>query len=427
MPHTATTRSNLRTRLQRMNAQVRQPQSLSRDIALAYISLSVDGWHDTKMGRHALMAALARERTVVFARGMRSLSSAIDGAKSALRSGQRGMRRIAPNLFAYYPPPYLCTSSRFNLYNTLCHQHFARSLTGSRWRDRRHALAVVIWHPSLVSCIDYLDPDILCYFKYDNYAGYDGVTADMQRRLARKESKLLTMCDLAFTSHPALLPSHPDKAVFIGNGVDFCRFQPPPDELPRDLARLKTSMTSGSPLAGYVGRITSKLDFSFLKQVIQRCTHAQFVFIGPVEPLPEDDRRNLDSLRQLPNCHFLSARSYESLPAYMYGLDICLLPYKGSDYGHMAGVYPLKMHEYLACGKLTLATPFNAYIAKEFQKLLFISHTAQRWARAIQRYPRGESARRIQARIARAAQNNWDTKAAYMESLILERLAQKRR
>jgi glycosyltransferase involved in cell wall biosynthesis len=71
--------------------------------------------------------------------------------------------------------------------------------------------------------------------------------------------------------------------------------------------------------------------------------------IGPVVKV---DRARLP---QAPNIHYLGARPYEQLPAYMSGFAVCLMPFAMNEAS--AFINPTKTLEYLATGKPVVSTP----------------------------------------------------------------------
>lgn len=108
--------------------------------------------------------------------------------------------------------------------------------------------------------------------------------------------------------------------------------------------------TIPKPIIGYVGSINDlRLDEPLLYKLANQCTGYNFVFVGP-----EDAVFQASQLHSLSNVYFTGAKKTEELPAYVASFDVCINPQKVNDI--TIGNYPLKIDEYLAMGKPTVAT-----------------------------------------------------------------------
>ena len=67
-----------------------------------------------------------------------------------------------------------------------------------------------------------------------------------------------------------------------------------------------------------------------------------FVMVGPVVKISEDE------LPKRPNIHYLGAKTYDQLPAYLSGWDVALMPFVINELTLNSN--PLKVREYLAAG-----------------------------------------------------------------------------
>lgn len=108
--------------------------------------------------------------------------------------------------------------------------------------------------------------------------------------------------------------------------------------------------TIPKPIIGYVGSINDlRLDEPLLYKLANQCAGYNFVFVGP-----EDAVFQASQLHSLSNVYFTGAKKTEELPAYVASFDVCINPQKVNDI--TIGNYPLKIDEYLAMGKPTVAT-----------------------------------------------------------------------
>lgn len=132
------------------------------------------------------------------------------------------------------------------------------------------------------------------------------------------------------------------KAYLIPNAVDATRFCAP-SEVPADLSDIP------SPRAGYIGMLQDRIDVQLTRDVARRLPDVNFVFVGPV--LDED---HFAPLRALENVHFLGARPSGAAPNYLAAFDVCILPHRDTELTR--NMDPLKLYEYLAAGKLAVAS-----------------------------------------------------------------------
>ena len=81
-----------------------------------------------------------------------------------------------------------------------------------------------------------------------------------------------------------------------------------------------------------------------LKHLARQHPEWQLVILGPIAQgvvLPDRQR--------YPNLHFMGNRPLETMPAYLKGFDVALIPYALNE--ATRGIYPMKTQEYLAGGK----------------------------------------------------------------------------
>lgn len=141
--------------------------------------------------------------------------------------------------------------------------------------------------------------------------------------------------------------------------------------------------------AGYVGNLSIKyLDWQLIYQLVTKHTEVAFYFIGPLGKSNLSRSVQLDNFIQKvqdqPNTFFLGEKPSSSIPAYLDHFDILLLTYKAEEYKEQLAS-PHKMLEYLASGKVIVATytdeykdkrelvemvDFNAELPKQFRKVV---------------------------------------------------------
>jgi UDP-galactopyranose mutase len=116
------------------------------------------------------------------------------------------------------------------------------------------------------------------------------------------------------------------------------------------------------PRLGYVGVIDERMDLELLAAVADARPDWSLVMLGPVVKIDPG------TLPQRPNIHYLGARPYDSLPSYLAGWDVALLPFALNDATRF--ISPTKTPEYLAAGKPVVSTPIRDVVIPYGQRRL---------------------------------------------------------
>jgi glycosyltransferase involved in cell wall biosynthesis len=217
------------------------------------------------------------------------------------------------------------------------------------------------WQPALVWTYN---PKTLAYYRSSSetklvYHCVDDIQSqpDMDARdISKWEMQLCEASDVVFTTSPALYESRQcfnPNTFFFPNVADhehFKRAMGEELEVPNDLQRIP------SPRIGFVGAISQyKVDFGLMAEIISRRPDWSWVMIGPVGE--GEGATDLSMFKGLDNVYFLGTRSYSSLPCYLKGLDVALLPLRKNSYTH--SMFPMKFFEYLSAGLPVVATDID--------------------------------------------------------------------
>ncbi|MFM0070179.1 glycosyltransferase [Paraburkholderia sediminicola] len=226
---------------------------------------------------------------------------------------------------------------------------FAKS---QRFRDP------VVWtyHPYMLDAIATLPRGPLVYHCVDDIAAIPGVDVEAFRNA---QQALVGRCEAVFTTAMSLKetcqPFNPNTH-FFGNVVDEAHFGEARAEgaLPPELAAIP------EPRLVYHGVLSDfKVDFPLLLQTAQARPQWQWVIIG--EEREGQRSELLAQLARLPNVHLLGYRSYQTLPRYMRGMQVGVLPTLLNEYTR--SMFPMKFYEFLAAGLPVVSTPLD--FAKE--------------------------------------------------------------
>lgn len=202
----------------------------------------------------------------------------------------------------------------------------------------------VLWFysPMALPLGDELEPRAVIYDCMDELASFLNAPAALKSR----EVELLKRADIVFTGGPSLYRAKKDKHPNVhcfSSSVDVGHFSAAAEATePDDQRELP------HPRLGYVGVIDERLDLPLLDAVSQARPDWHFVMVGPVVKIDPA------TLPVRPNIHYLSARKYAELPAYLSGWDACLMPFARNE--ATKHISPTKVLEYMAADRPIVST-----------------------------------------------------------------------
>ncbi len=193
----------------------------------------------------------------------------------------------------------------------------------------------------------------LIYHCVDDLSAVPGVDAKMFKNA---EQNLLIKAGAVFATAPALkkyCSKFNDSTYYLPNVVDaehFGKALMQQRALPQDLARIP------EPRLGYHGVLSDfKLDFELLTKVAVESPKWHIVLIG--EEREGQKSEHIAALKKLNNVHFLGYKKYSTLPSYLRGVQVGLLPSMINEYTR--SMFPMKYFEYLAAGVPVVSTPLD--------------------------------------------------------------------
>jgi UDP-galactopyranose mutase len=168
----------------------------------------------------------------------------------------------------------------------------------------------ISWYytPMMLAFSDHLNPLAVVYDCMDQLSAFKGAPPELTLR----EAELLSISDLVFTGGQSLYEakkeSHPSVHAFPSS-IDVPHFAAALDEReePEDQAGIT------SPRIGFIGVIDERLDIGLLDRIAELRPEWQYVMIGPVVKIDEND------LPRRSNIRYLGSKQYSELPAYIGG------------------------------------------------------------------------------------------------------------
>lgn len=228
--------------------------------------------------------------------------------------------------------------------------------------------------------------------------------------LIENEKRLLEKADLVFTGGQSLYEAKQGKheRVFaFPSSIDAAHFKQA-----RNIAQEPADQKLiARPRLGYYGVIDERIDVKLLGEVANLRPDWQFVMIGPVVKISEED------LPRLKNIHYLGGKDYRELPAYLSGWDVALMPFALNE--STKYISPTKTPEYLAAGCPVVSTAIRDVVRPYGEiGLVHIADTAEEFVVACERALEENPDERIKHADEFLSAMSWDKTWEQMADLI---------
>lgn len=191
------------------------------------------------------------------------------------------------------------------------------------------------------------------------------------------------------------------KVAYLPNGGDVTLFKTALEKVWRKPAELQNIHT---PVIGYTGAVCQRIDYELLVKLAEANRDKTIVIVGP-----RHDRENtaidLDAIR---NIVFTGPKTLDELPAYLQRFDCAVIPFKCNKL--TAGIYPLKINEYLAAGKAVVTTNFSTDVAS-FRSHVYLADNHEAFLQGVRQALADNDKTRQEQRSAAASLNSWEARA----------------
>jgi glycosyltransferase involved in cell wall biosynthesis len=302
----------------------------------------------------------------------------------------------------------------FRLYNNIWKFFYVFRIKKMLKKHGIKKAIIYIWRPEFSWVLRFFKSDLICYHIDDEYS-FD---SKKDNEISLEELKLLEESDLVFIHSKSLFRKKGQvnpNTFLVPNGVDFDFFR---SKISEDRLKMTDISNVGFPRIGYVGYIKRHLDLDLLIFLAAEKKEWNFILVGPVRDEHEEIKESLEILSKFPNVFFIGAKPYKDIPNIINDLDVCLMPYLSNHY--TKHIYPLKMHEYFACGKPVVSTELENVI--DFSDCLLIARSDFEWLVKIQDALELDNSSFEDKRIEIAKANSWQSRILQISKLIEEQL-----
>jgi glycosyltransferase involved in cell wall biosynthesis len=279
---------------------------------------------------------------------------------------------------------------------------------------------VVAWlyTPLALPLAQALMPAAIVYDCMDELSLFQGAPPELLSR----EEELLGCADVMFTGGPSLFRAkqarHHNVHCFASS-VDAAHFRQARAGGKNAAREAEDQAGLPRPRLGFYGVIDERLDLSLIEFVAAARPHWQIVLVGPVVKIDPA------TLPRRPNIHYFGQRSYDELPRYLVGWDVCLLPFARNDATRF--ISPTKTLEYMGAELPIVSTPITD-VAEPYGHIVYLGSTPDEFLAACDAAlgaPSEERASRAAQMRQVLAGTSWDVTVASMETLLAAAVAKK--
>lgn len=273
------------------------------------------------------------------------------------------------------------------------------------------SLLAWLYTPMALPLAQQLTPDAMVYDCMDELSLFLGAPPE----LLDYEAALLERADVMFTGGPSLYRAkqsrHPNVHCFPSS-VDALHFSQARPGATESAGEAEDQSAIPHPRLGFYGVIDERLDLPLIDAVAAARPQWQIVLVGPVVKI------DAASLPRRPNIHYFSQRSYEKLPSYLAGWDVCLLPFARNDSTRF--ISPTKTLEYMAAELPIVSTPITD-VAEPYGDIVYLGGTPEEFLAACDEAltsDAGERDRRATLMRKVLSGTSWDVTVSAMEELL---------
>jgi glycosyltransferase involved in cell wall biosynthesis len=226
-----------------------------------------------------------------------------------------------------------------------------------------------------------------------------------QQLVAEQDAELCRRADLTIVCSQALLESRQKQSqriLHLPNGVHIEHYQ--------NLEKYSNSAPQWPrPVFGYTGTLhAERVDVELVLALAQEYSSGTVALVGP-DALDAATRQKLQSAG---NIVLTGAVPCAEIPRYMAAFDVCIVPHQESPFTE--SLNPLKLWEYLACGKPIASTNVAGF--RDYRDLCYIGSGRAGFIEACQNALAEDGNEKFQARQQAVAGQSW---SARVDELLL--------
>lgn len=257
---------------------------------------------------------------------------------------------------------------------------------------------------------------LICYDMTDDWSEFPGIREWRKEQFITAENSVLEQVDIAFAVSKKLVDRaklNNPNTYYLPNATDFENFN-------RVIGEIEISPEIQSipePRIGYTGKITPwRIDFDLIRYLAMNRPDCSIIMIGPMHT---EAKPLIDGLRDLKNVYFLGPRNYYSLPEYIKGFQVCIIPHKVDKL--TASMDPIKLYDYLATGKSVVSTSVSEVM--KFKEAINVAHSKEEFLSYLDDVIcTSPDKDKISTRLKIAQENSWEKRTGQLIKILEENI-----
>jgi len=311
------------------------------------------------------------------------------------------IRELRPNVWWVK----LCSNKPLNAYrNTMDEldiQYLEYSIEALKRRFSINYTVSILDLPFWAPLVIRLSKNVMIYDCMDDHSGFSTNAPEMlqQEQLAFNHSNLVVTTSQRLDDK---IKAQNVNSLLIRNAGQFEHFSQKPERLAEEISRIK------GPIIGYYGAISEWFDIDLIAQLAQRNKQWTFVLVGDTYGC------DITTIAKLENVIFTGEKPYVELPSYLYGFDVCLIPFIINEL--TLATNPVKVYEYLASGKAVVATPMPEL--KMIDNYVKLASNVEEFEKAIQESLLPSDQLKQPIRQQFAMENSWKSRYEQLQDYL---------
>lgn len=320
---------------------------MNRAAEASHVYLSSNLWDGLWIIQQPIAREISRTAPVLYVERFVSLFTMLryPSLWRQLFSWLRGARPVSDNLWVLAPLPLFHLGHRFPWVFRL--EFVLQRRWIAFWAGRLSDQVRVLWidNPLYECAVGRFGEQISVYHVADEVSAFPTshpeVIAALERRTLQQVDVVFAAAEQLSLDKRAIQP----RTYTVWNAIDTESFAAPADG-----AQLDKLDAIPTPRVAFIGVVDEWVDLELLRLAATQLPDLHFAVVGPVK-VP------VDSLRTLPNVHFLGRFERRLIPGVLRRCSASLVPFQKTKL--TARIVPLKVFEALAAGILPVCTDFS--------------------------------------------------------------------
>jgi teichuronic acid biosynthesis glycosyltransferase TuaH len=362
-------------------------------------------WDGHQLGQHHLARQLAKRIPVLWVDPPISVLTPLNDSAAAATLREDRLREVAPGITRLSPVtvPGVTRPGLRELAQRQAQRSVRRAV--ARLGARVHGTIVA----SLNDMLDVVPAGRRVFYGTDDYVAGAALMGTDPRWLERIEERQLAKADVVIAISPQLQrkwSARRDDVHLVPNGCMA-------EELAlADTTPVAAGLELSSPIAGFVGHLSERIDLAMLTAVAD--AGVSLLLVGPRSSTSE--LPGLEALLARRNVQWVGPQPFAALPSYLRAIDVGLTPYAQSAFNEAS--FPLKTLEYLAAGRPAVVSDLPAHRWIGTPHVVIADTPASFAASTLDLLERPPSRSEAAARRAFGAANSWAARADEVARLI---------